>query len=70
MAQELGRAVVANIIVLGFLAAVSDLVPKESLKQSILNSIPAGTEEFNMKAFDLGYNYGIEHVKKVEHRNA
>ena len=70
MAQELGRAVVANIIMLGFLAAVSDLVPKESLMKSIMNSIPAGTEEFNMKAFDLGYNYGIKHCKKVEYRNA
>ncbi len=70
MAQELGRAVVANIIMLGFLAAVSDVVSKESLVKSIMDSIPAGTEEFNMKAFDLGYNYGIKHVKKVEHRNA
>jgi len=66
----LGRAVVANIIMLGFLAAVSDVVPKESLKKSIMDSIPAGTEEFNMKAFDLGYNYGIKHCKEVEHRNA
>jgi 2-oxoglutarate ferredoxin oxidoreductase subunit gamma len=70
MAKELGRAVVANIIILGFLAAVSNVLSKEPLKNSILDSIPAGTEEFNIKAFDLGYDYGIEHVKKVEHRKA
>lgn len=69
MAQELGRPVVANIIMLGFLAATSDAVSDEALRNSILDSIPAGTEEFNMKAFDLGYNYGIEHGRKDEHRS-
>ncbi len=60
LARELGRPVVANIIMLGFLAAKSDLVTAQSLKDSILNSIPAGTENLNMKAFELGYNYGSE----------
>ena len=65
MAQELGRVVVANIIMLGFLAAISDIVSCEALKKSILDSIPPGTESFNMKAFELGYNYGVEHGSKV-----
>jgi 2-oxoglutarate ferredoxin oxidoreductase subunit gamma len=65
MAQELGRVVVANIILLGFLAAKSDIVSYEALKDSILDSIPQGTEDFNMKAFELGYNYGGEHGIKV-----
>ena len=65
MAQDLGRAVVANIIMLGFLAAISDIVSYEALKNSILDSIPQGTESFNMKAFELGYDYGVEHGSKV-----
>jgi len=65
MAQELGRAVVANIIVLGFMAATSDIVSCEALRKSVLDSIPQGTESFNMKAFELGYNYGVEHGSKV-----
>ena len=65
MAQDLGRVVVANIVMLGFLAAISDVVSYEALKDSVLNSIPAGTESFNMKAFELGYNYGIEHGREV-----
>jgi len=65
MAQELGRVVVANIIMLGFLAAISDIVSCEALKKSILDSIPPGTESFNVKAFELGHNYGIEHGNKV-----
>jgi len=65
MAREMGRPVVANIIMLGFLAAISDIVSVEALKKAILDSIPEGTEELNMKAFELGYNYGIEHGGEV-----
>jgi 2-oxoglutarate ferredoxin oxidoreductase subunit gamma len=60
-AREMGRVVVANIIMLGFLAAVSDLVSQEALRSSVLASVPEGTGDFNLKAFDLGYNYGLEH---------
>ena len=66
MARDMGRTVVANIIILGFLAAVSDLIPPEALKNSVLASVPKGTEEFNTKAFELGYNYGLEHGRKGE----
>ena len=59
--EELGRPVVANIIMLGFLAAKSDLVTVEALRNAVLDSIPSGTEDINMKAFELGYNYGIKH---------
>jgi 2-oxoglutarate ferredoxin oxidoreductase subunit gamma len=69
MARDMGRAVVANIIMLGFLAAVSDLVSPESLKKSVLASVPKGTEEFNGKAFELGYNYGLEHGRRGEGAN-
>lgn len=60
MARELGRVVVANIIMLGFLAAVSDVLSLEALKNSVLTSVPKGTEEFNSKAFDMGYRFGLE----------
>jgi len=61
MAEEMGRPVVANIIVLGFLAAVSELVTPEALKKAVMDSVPKGTEELNTKAFDLGYQYGLDH---------
>lgn len=61
MARELGKAVVANIVMLGFLAAVNDLVSAEALKESVLSSVPKGTEDFNARAFELGYSYGVEH---------
>ena len=69
MAQELGRPVVANIIVMGFLAAISNIVSCEALRKAVLDSVPPGTEDFNIEAFELGYNYGIEHGRKIQKRS-
>jgi 2-oxoglutarate ferredoxin oxidoreductase subunit gamma len=60
IAEELGRKMVANIVMLGFLAAMTDLVHYESLKQSVLSSVPRGTEELNAAAFERGYQHGQE----------
>ena len=60
IAERLGRVIVANIVMLGFLTAVSGIVSLESMKRAVLDSIPKGTEELNAKAFDSGYEYGLE----------
>jgi 2-oxoglutarate ferredoxin oxidoreductase subunit gamma len=60
IAQEMGRAVVANIIMLGFFAAHSDVVRREALEKSVTDFIPAGSEAFNLKAFETGFNYAKE----------
>ena len=70
MARGLGRPVVANIIMLGFLAAVTNLVSAECLKKAVLESVPKGTEELNGKAFDMGYEHGSENAKGSEAANA
>jgi 2-oxoglutarate ferredoxin oxidoreductase subunit gamma len=57
MAKEMGRVVVANIIMLGFLAAHSNIISREALEKAVRDFIPKGSEEFNMKAFELGYTY-------------
>ena len=62
-AQELGRSAVANIVMLGFLTAVSRIVSRDAIKKSVLSSVPAGTEELNEKAFQRGFSYGLEMIK-------
>jgi 2-oxoglutarate ferredoxin oxidoreductase subunit gamma len=59
IAEDLGRVIVANIVMLGFVAAVAELVSYDSMKQSILSSIPKGTEELNLAAFQAGFDHGI-----------
>ncbi|MGI5874512.1 MAG: 2-oxoacid:acceptor oxidoreductase family protein [Bacillota bacterium] len=50
-----GRELTANICALGVMSALG-LVGEEALKKAILNRIPKGTEELNMKAFEAGKN--------------
>ena len=60
MAEELGRRIVANVVMLGFVAAVTDVASPEAIKQAVLDSVPKGTEELNERAFDTGFQYGRE----------
>jgi len=62
LAEEMGRSVVANIVMLGFFTAVSGVISEEAMRQAILSSVPPGTEELNNQAFETGLNYGKEAV--------
>jgi 2-oxoglutarate ferredoxin oxidoreductase subunit gamma len=57
-AEKLGRKIVANIVMLGFITSVTEVVGYEAMKQALFDSIPRGTEELNLKAFERGYEYG------------
>ena len=60
MAEELGRVTVANVVMLGFFAAVTDVVSLDAIKKAMLASVPKDTEELNLKAVERGYAYGLE----------
>lgn len=64
IAESMGKKIVANIVMLGAVGALGGVVSYESLKQSVLASIPAGTEELNISAFDQGYQYGEDLLKR------
>jgi len=66
IAQELGRVAVANIVMLGFITAITKVVSVEAMKKAVFESVPKGTEELNMKAFDRGYSYGLEKIKTAK----
>jgi 2-oxoglutarate ferredoxin oxidoreductase subunit gamma len=63
-AEEMGRKMVLNIVMLGFFAALSDLVSAKAIKAAIGASVPPGTQKLNLSAFNRGYNYGLEIRKK------
>ena len=64
-AEELGNTMMANIVMLGFLSAVSDVVTVNSLREAVLSSVPPHTKEKNEKAFDRGSEYGGAILKSV-----
>ncbi len=69
MAEELGRTMMANIIMLGFLTAVTALISEKSAKEAVASSVPKGTEEMNLKAFAKGYDYGLSKLKGREKKS-
>jgi 2-oxoglutarate ferredoxin oxidoreductase subunit gamma len=60
LAEELGRKIVLNIVMVGFFTAVTNIVSYDSIKKSILDSVPKGTETININAFEKGFQYGKE----------
>ncbi|MBN1178355.1 MAG: 2-oxoacid:acceptor oxidoreductase family protein [Anaerolineae bacterium] len=60
LAEEMGRRIVANVVMLGFIAAVTHLTSPDALRNAVLSSVPKGTEALNEKAFEAGLAYGKE----------
>jgi len=60
LAEELGKRMVLNIVMVGFFGAVSGLLKPESLRDAIADSVPKAFVELNLKAFDKGYEYGLK----------
>jgi 2-oxoglutarate ferredoxin oxidoreductase subunit gamma len=58
IAEELGRRIVANIVMLGALVAITRLLDENAVKESIKENIPKGTEELNLTAFEKGFECG------------
>ena len=54
IAESLNKPLVQNIVMLGFVAAVTNLVGIDAMRDAVRASVPSGTEEINLKAFDAG----------------
>jgi 2-oxoglutarate ferredoxin oxidoreductase subunit gamma len=57
LAEELGRKIVANIVMLGFLSGITEVVGEEALRKAISDTVPKPTIALNLKAFDKGREY-------------
>jgi len=63
MAEELGKKIVANIVMLGFVTGMVNVLDRESVMEAVLTSVPPAFVELNEKAFNMGYEYS-QQVKK------
>jgi 2-oxoglutarate ferredoxin oxidoreductase subunit gamma len=57
IAEELGNRVVQNIVMLGYMAKVSNAISKKALQEAIKESVPPKTVDLNLKAFEKGYTF-------------
>jgi 2-oxoglutarate ferredoxin oxidoreductase subunit gamma len=58
IAEQLGRKIVANIVMIGAFVAITGLLDEEAARESIKENIPKGTEELNLTAFEKGFKFG------------
>ncbi len=57
--NEVGREIVANIVALGAMVALTGVVSKESAEKAVLARVPEAFIELNKKAFQMGYEKAL-----------
>ena len=57
-AEELGRKLVLNMVMVGFVTAIAQLASPEAVRKAIRTSVPRGTEPLNLSAFEKGLKHG------------
>jgi 2-oxoglutarate ferredoxin oxidoreductase subunit gamma len=62
LAEELGKRMVLNIVMVGFFAAVTNVLEPGAVRQAVADSVPEAFRELNLKAFDKGFEYGTKHL--------
>jgi len=63
-AEEMGNRVFANLVMLGFFAAITQVVSPEAMKKALPGLVPKRFLELNIRAFEKGYDYAIELMAK------
>lgn len=73
LAEELGKKMVLNSVMVGFFTAVTKLLEPDAVRKAVADSVPAAFRELNLKAFEKGFAYGLEsladgpHSQELEH---
>jgi len=57
-AEELGKRMVLNSVMVGFFTAVTKLLSADSVRKAVADSVPSASRELNLQAFDRGLAYG------------
>jgi 2-oxoglutarate ferredoxin oxidoreductase subunit gamma len=59
-AEDLGRRIVANVVMLGFITSVTNIAKRASLEKAIETTVKEKTIPLNMEAFSIGYEYALQ----------
>jgi len=57
-AEELGKRMVLNSVMVGFFTAVTKLLSPDAVRKAVADSVPPSFRELNLKAFEKGFEYG------------
>jgi 2-oxoglutarate ferredoxin oxidoreductase subunit gamma len=53
--DRIGRPITANLVAVGLIAGLFDIVSTPALESAVRARVPRGTEEYNLSAFRLGF---------------
>ncbi len=67
LAEELGKRMVLNSVMVGFLTAVTQLLEPDAVRRAVADSVPASFRDLNLKAFEKGHAYGIKSLSETPH---
>jgi 2-oxoglutarate ferredoxin oxidoreductase subunit gamma len=59
LAEELGRKMVLNMVMVGFFAAVTQLLDPQALRRAVEDSVPPAFRDLNRRAFDKGFEFCV-----------
>jgi 2-oxoglutarate ferredoxin oxidoreductase subunit gamma len=59
LAEELGKKMVLNVVMVGFFGAVTGLLDPDHLRKAVADSVPPAFQQLNLQAFDKGFQYGV-----------
>jgi len=65
IAEELGKKMVLNIVMVGFFGAVTGVLDPDALRKAVAASVPEAYRDLNLKAFDRGFDYGTKELAEV-----
>jgi 2-oxoglutarate ferredoxin oxidoreductase subunit gamma len=65
LAEELGKRMVLNSVMVGFFTAVTQLLSKDAVSKAVSDSVPSSFRDLNLKAFEKGFDYGLSHSEAV-----
>ena len=60
IAEELGTRMAANVVILGYLVGITDVVSRESMESAIRSTMKPKIVELNLKALDAGMRLAQE----------
>ncbi len=68
IAEELGKRMVLNSVMVGFFTAVTHLLDPDAVRNAVADSVPPNFRELNLKAFERGLEHGIAALTSTPNR--
>ena len=62
MAEKMGNRLFANLVMLGFIVAITKLVPKQALLDALPGTVPDRMLQKNILAFEDGFQEGLKQL--------